>query len=426
MRIIPWALAVVVLWSVGSLAIPSGVFPGATWDSATPASQDLDPDALDAAMAYLASESGSAGVERALVVRHGYVVWDGGDTDHKQNTWSVTKVFVSTALGLLVDEGSCTVDDLAADYVRELSANYPDLTLGHLATMTSGYDAVGGAQTSTPFDPTTPMFSPGDAHAYWDAATNQFGNVVTRIAQEPLVELFKREIADVIGMDPARWSWGDWGSVGGFTVNGGAGNKSKGISTTARQLARFGLLYLNLGEWDGQQLLSPSWVVEATSVHVGASVPRDPDSSSSHGPGVFGYNWWVNGIEPDGERFWPGAPLGTYQAIGYNNNRLAVIPEWDMLVVRLGTDGSSFDHDEFSTFVSWLGQSVLSSNLFRGTSPTELLVHETDIDRCFEDDAGTLENGQAYYYVVEEYGGPTKALTVDKVTGNSAVRICVE
>ena len=146
---------------------------------------------------------------------------------------------------------------------------------------------------------------------------NQFANVLTRIAGQSLKELFSERIAGPIGMHSGAWNWGDWGQVDGLLVCGGAGNKSKGIHISARELARFGLLFLNEGNWNGEQLISREWVTQATSVQV----EREG----------YGYNWWCN---------WPGAPEGTYAAAGFNNNKCFVIPGWDMVIVRLGTDGN--------------------------------------------------------------------------------------
>ena len=59
----------------------------------------------------------------------------------------------------------------------------------------------------------------------------------------PLSNYFRRKIADPIGMDNTQWDWHDWGIIDGLLVNGGAGNKSKGIHISARELARFGHLF---------------------------------------------------------------------------------------------------------------------------------------------------------------------------------------
>src|SRR5205807_4710072 len=123
----------------------------------------------------------------------------------------------------------------------------PDVTLRHFASMTSGYDAIGGDQSATPFVPGKPLFPPGTAFAYWDAAMNEFALGLTRAANEPLASLLKRRIMDPIGA--TNWLWGDWGFDGGLRVNGGAGNQTRGIYITASDLARFGLLFLSRGNW---------------------------------------------------------------------------------------------------------------------------------------------------------------------------------
>jgi CubicO group peptidase (beta-lactamase class C family) len=172
---------------------------------------------------------------------------------------------------------------------------------------------------------------------------NEFGHVLTRAAGEPLKNLFQRRIAEPIGMDPAKWDWGDFGAVDGVVVNGGSGNHGKHVRISARELGRFGLLFLNRGRWDGRQLISDRWVAAATRVSVAADLPWAQPESKIDGRGVYGFNWWANGTKSDGRRLWPSAPVGTFAALGYNNNRCFVIPEWDTVVVRLGTDGNVED-----------------------------------------------------------------------------------
>ncbi len=91
---------------------------------------------------------------------------------------------------------------------------------------------------------------------------------------------------------------------------------------------------------------------EATPLRVPASIPHNPISDRQRridGRGVYGLNWWVNGIKPDGTRKWPGAPAATYAASGFNENKCFVIPEWGMVVVRMGTEGRPDDIDEVWT-----------------------------------------------------------------------------
>ena len=333
-------------------APPAGMaFPGEAWEEATPESQGVDPARLREAVGHLAGHCGRDGVRQLVIVRNGRVIWKGDDVDHVHGVWSVTKSFTGTCLGLLVADGKCSPDTPAADHLPALRARYPSLTLRHFAAMTSGYRAAGDepqggyvhGPSRTPFEPGEPLFEPGRKYAYWDSAMNQFGRVLTRVAGEPLEELFRRRVAGPIGMDPAGWDWGDWGEVDGVVVNGGAGNHDKHVRVSARELARFGHLFLNRGNWAGRRVLEPEWVDAVTRVAVPADAPLAQPESKIDGRGVYGLNWWVNGTGPGGARKWPAAPAGTFAAVGFNNNHCFVVPEWRMVVVRLGTDGNVGD-----------------------------------------------------------------------------------
>ena len=339
------AAVAITLFSWASAAQETA-FPDRDWETATPESQGVDSAKLQAAVAYLKDNSGRDGVRELVVVRNGRLIWAGDNIDNRHGVWSMTKSFTSTVLGLLIDEDKATLATLAKDCLPSMAATYPAITLRHFTTMTSGYYAVGDeprgsyahGPSPTPFTPgPKPLFAPGTKYAYWDSAMNQFANVLTRIAGEPIEDLFQQRIADPIGMNRKKWDWGDFGEIDGLVVNGGSGNSDKHMFISAREAARFGLLFLNRGKWNGQQLISEAWVAAATSVQVPADIPLAP-SSGADGRGVYGYNWWVNGIKADGKRKWPGAPAGTFAASGYNNNDLFVIPEWNMVVVRLGLD----------------------------------------------------------------------------------------
>ena len=349
------------------------VFPGKAWEEATPQSQGVDPKALADAVAHLRANTGRDGVNELAIIRNGRMIWKGPDIDKVHGVWSATKSFTSTALGLLIDDGKCTLDTLAKDHVPALAKDYGTVKLRHFATMTSGYRAVGDeargdyvhGPSPTPFVPGPPLFSPpGSKYAYWDSAMNEFGLVLTRIAAaarqplaecgirpsgpqraagEPLRGLFKRRIADPIGMNPKKWSWGDLGKVNGIAVNCGSGNHGKHVLISAREMARFGHLFLNRGNWDGKQLISAKWVEAATSVHVPAATPEAMPGYRIQGAGAYALNWWVNGVKPDGRRKWPHAPPRTFAAAGYNNNKCFVVPERGMVIVRLGLDGNVED-----------------------------------------------------------------------------------
>jgi len=370
-------LTVAALAIAGTLATAAGcfgetTFPGAAWEERPPASQGLDEARLRAAIEYLEANSGRDGVRELVVLRHGYLVWRGDNVDHVHGVWSLTKSFASTVLGLLIDEGRVTLDTRACEYVPELAAVYPELTLRHFTTMTSGYRAVGDepkgtylhGPSSTPFLPgPEPLFAPpGSRYAYWDSAMNEFGLVLTRILGESMEGFLRRRIIDPIGMSADGWRWGLLAEVDGLAVNGGSGNAGKHVMTCARELARFGLLVLNRGNWNGQQLISADWVAAATSVQVPAKLPLGHPESEIDGRGVYGFNWWSNGLGADGARKWPGAPEGARSASGFNNNDLFVIPEWDMVVVRLGLDEQAegkITDETYGAFLALLGEAIV-------------------------------------------------------------------
>ncbi len=323
-------------------------FPGTDWEEATPESQNVDTRKLAEAIDYLKSNSGSDGVRELVIVRNGRLIWKGDNIDKLHGVWSCTKSFASTCLGLLIEDGKCSLDTEAAQFAPEMKAAYPEVTLRHFTTMTSGYRAMGDepagsykhGPSQTPFAPNPqPLFAPpGSQYAYWDSAMNMFGLVLTRIAEEPLETLFKRRIAEPIGMNPKQWDWGDYATIDGLVVNGGSGNGNKHILISAREMARFGHLLLNHGNWNGRQLLSSNWIQQATAAHVSAHWPWAQPESEIDARGCYGFNWWRNGETADGNPLWPGAPSGTFAASGHNNNKLFVIPEWRMVIVRLGLD----------------------------------------------------------------------------------------
>ena len=115
------------------------VFPGEDWQQVKPEAQGLDSAKLAEAVSYLKNNSGSDGVKELVIIRNGYMIWKGPNIDKMHGVWSLTKSFTSTVLGLLIDDGKVTLDTPAKDHVRSMAARYPEITLRHFTTMTSGY-----------------------------------------------------------------------------------------------------------------------------------------------------------------------------------------------------------------------------------------------------------------------------------------------
>jgi len=322
---------------------PPMVFPGREWSKASPESQGIDPAKMGMALEYLSNSlAGHGGAGTIFIARNGHAVWQGPDCDREFQIFSATKSVTGTMLGLLIDQGRVTLETRASEFEPALAAQYPAVTLRHFANMTSGYDAAGGSyefdaqgrgDSWNPGPPAPPLFPPGAKFRYWDDAMSQFGNVLTKAAGQPLDQWFRSRIAEPIGMTRWRWTSND-------TPAGRVLSWTGGLHASSRELARFGHLFLNRGNWNGRQLVSASWVDQATTPQVASTLPNDA-LPRSRGAGVYGLNWWVNGVKPDGQRLWPGAPPRTFYANGLHNNVCIVVPEWRMVIARVNGPGKN-------------------------------------------------------------------------------------
>ena len=365
-------LCIITLFLLAVQEIDAKVFPGKDWLKVTPQSQGIDSAKLQEAVSYLseqikAKNSYTGGL---LIVRNGYVIWENEESYKLWCVMSVSKSFLSTALGLMIEDGKVKLSTPVKDCDPRISNYYPNATMKHFATMTSGYDAKpiplhapgydcdtkGKCDTWDPGIPLEPLFEAGTKYRYWDEAEIEMGYALTLIGGDPdyVINLLRERIASPIGMQNFSWRNVET-TVGKLPVMNG------GLITNARDLARFGLLFLNRGNWNGKQLISSSWVDEATSVQVPSSIPND-ETNRAYGSGAYGYNWWINGITPNGKRFLPGADPSTYWASGFGTNKCYVIPAWDMVIVRTG--GIPQDWKEanavFDTFLEMVGKAIKS------------------------------------------------------------------
>lgn len=336
-------------------------FPAKDWLEASPQDVGLDAATLEAAMAALARISGPDGNRQALLIRDGRMVWRGPDVDLRHGVWSCTKSFLSLTLGLLIDDGRCSLDTRAADLYPALAPRYPTVTLRHLVTFTSGYRPLAASAEVAPFEPGEPLFAPGEEFHYgWESYL--LALLLTRVAGESLRDLFRRRIAEPIGLDDHSWHWGDWGPFDHLTglrsvpVCSGSGLYDRGLHITARALARVGWLMARGGRWGERQLVSRAWVEESTRAQVPAATPCHNEQPWCHRlPGTYGYYWWTNGLDAAGHRIWPSAPQRTFAMQGHLNNICLVIPSWRIVLVRLGQD-AALDADQYDPVLATLRQ----------------------------------------------------------------------
>ena len=370
------------------------VFPGSDWETKTPESQGVDPSALTSALDYLNAHAGGAGTFETVVVRNGYVIWKGSNVGNSHIIYSATKTFTTTVLGVLIREGRISLDDYAVKYMPQLDdtySRYGKITIRQLASMTSGYSGIGYKGSTggcwelyeggrmAEYDrcvslyttPGTPDFQPGVSLAYNDAAVHVLGYILTQIAGESLEDVFRKNIAIPIGITQFDWTdYGmkEFGSQRSILFNNPAGTPAGnlngretqgGVSITAEDIARYGLLYLNRGNWHGQQIIDSSFVNQALVNQVPALFGKGKDDAI---PGRFGFMWWTNGTRWNGRRPMPDAPAGTAAARGASVNFCFVIPEWNMVISRLSPPAQSgmpgFDDTVWNTFFKILKKGI--------------------------------------------------------------------
>ena len=278
-----------------------------------------------------------------IIVRHGYIVASFGDIAANDPVYSVAKSFLSTVAGLAVERGLIkNVNDPVANNIHDGGYDSPHNRLitwkNHLQQESEwegnmwgkNSDFVGAAEFGAGERKPRAIQAPGSFYEYNDVRINRFSLSLLRLFGTGLPDVLKTGIMDPIGASK-NWRWvpydnsqvqiGDReiGSVSGGTRWGG------GLWINSEDLARFGLLALNHGNWNGRQLVSQQWF-------------RDAVTPSEHGPD-YGYLWWLN----TKQRQWPSAPASSFAAIGNGSNTIWIDPEHDIVFVWHWHQGSSMD-----------------------------------------------------------------------------------
>lgn len=339
------------------------------WQKQTPEQARMDPAKLDAAIKLaVASENPatkdlaldlattfgrepfdtpigpvkSRGALSGLVIKNGYIVAEWGETTRVDMTFSVTKTFLSTVVGLMWQKGLIRdVTDLAKDYMPPGDAaalfegpHNSKITWEHLLRQTSDWqgtiwgkpDWADRPEGQTPADwPNRKLSDPGTRYKYNDARVNVLALAALHVLRRPLPEFLRDEIMEPIGAS-STWRWygyeNSWIDIDGRKVQSmtGGGHWGGGMFISARDMARFGYLFLRNGNWKGRQLVSPKWI----------------EMARSPGPANDGYgymNWFLNSNDKPA---FPSAPPSavTFQGNGSNivyvdwQNDLVVVVRW--------------------------------------------------------------------------------------------------
>lgn len=256
-----------------------------------------------------------------MILVNGRIVMEeyfNGHTSSLEWEWnSAGKTLVGTTVGIAQQENLLSINNKASDYLGIGWTSMPLekenlITVKHLLTMTSGND------DTKQYVIKPNLIYVADAGTRW-AYSNIFQkltDVVASASNDPFETYFNEKIKTKIGMD-GFWNFGTI-----YTI----------YHSTTRSMARFGLLALNNGKWNNEQVINESFFNESitTSQNINPS---------------YGYFWWLNGktsyMIPGGQTVYqgnlvPNAPVDMYAAMGANDQRIYVIPSKKMVIVRMG------------------------------------------------------------------------------------------
>ncbi|MEA1887690.1 MAG: serine hydrolase [Bacteroidota bacterium] len=304
-------------------AMHSQVYPGEEWQIADdPAEYGFDLKELKKARDYADSISTAA----VVIVKSGIIVYEWGEVDKKYMTHSIRKSFLSALYGNYVKEGIIDLDktvyELGLDDEPPLSDIERTATLRDCLKARSGiyHPALYESQRMKDLKPERHTQRPGTHWYYNNWDFNASGTAFEKLTGKKILEAIEIEIADLIGME-------DFSAEDGWYVTGEESvHPAYPFIITAHDMARFGLLMLRKGKWNGKQLIPEDWVEESTRYHSDASL---------YGSDGYGYMWWV-ARDHNKYSHLPGVklPEGTYSARGAGGHYIVIIPPYDMVVVH--------------------------------------------------------------------------------------------
>jgi CubicO group peptidase (beta-lactamase class C family) len=258
-----------------------------------------------------------------MLLRHGHVVAEGWWRPYAEasahSLFSISKSFTSTAVGLAIAEGRLELDDsvvslLPEDAPSAVGDHLAAMTVRHLLTMATGHteDTLAAIERSGDDNWARAILAapvetaPGSAFVYNSGATYLLSAILQRLTGERLLDYLTPRLFEPLGITGATWESCPRGiDVGGW-----------GLALTTEDVATFGQLYLQRGEWSGAQLVPGEWVDAATAAQVSNGDPATPDD-------------WTQGY---GYQFWR-SQHGAYRADGAFGQLCFVLPEQDAVLM---------------------------------------------------------------------------------------------
>lgn len=251
--------------------------------------------------------SGTAELHGVVVIKDNSVIYEHYDEGHqpglKHALWSASKTFTATAIGFAVQDGLLSVDDPVVKFFNEdeLPSEPCDylqkLTVKNLLTMSSGFehDYLGDTQALVLKNPTVTqlndsfIFEPGTKFKYNSMNTYLLSVIVTKLTGKTTADYLSEKLFTPLGIKDFYWKESAEGvSMGGW-----------GLFISTEDLAKMGLFFLNKGTWEGKQLLSESWIKEASSAQIMPPLPevipgRPSRPIEEDWVAGYGYQMWRN------------------------------------------------------------------------------------------------------------------------------------
>jgi len=272
--------------------------------------------------------------------------WHGYNADTMSNSFSMSKSWVSTLIGIAISEGKIkSVDQKVCDFLPDFcEGRNRELTIKNLLTMSSGlnwdedyYNPIGqaaeayyGNHLSNLIKNLTVIETPGKVFKYNSSCAQLLTFIVEEATKETISEYASKKLWQPMGAKhPALWS---------TDVEGGDEKGFCCINSNTRDFARLGKLYMHQGNWNGLQILDSSYVKDATSAANLLDKKGIPNTN-------YGYQFWL--AERHG--------LAIYYSRGLWGQYVICIPEKDMIIVRLGRKFGPYmpdgHHEDFFQFI---------------------------------------------------------------------------
>ena len=318
------------------------VFPGNDWEEAEPEAMGIDAVALEAAIEFLARESGKE-PWRVVITRFGRLVTDLGNTQADKKRYrmaSICKSVYTSMLGIAISDGKIlSLDDKLIDYYPEIQGAtkefgpYPnnsrffseddrEVTFRHLATHTGGFmrsDIAPGTKWKyDTFGMSALIHAIAKQYGYYDSENPDPD------AQHGDGELIAKKIRDPIG---ASWNW--------YYMNSPHhppkaklnlyGNYVHLVMNVRQDLARLGLLWLANGQWKDQQIIPADWHAKSTRV---APIIKQCYPEEEQKKWIYGFGFWTNEFG----QLWPNLPRDSYMAAGSPNLKLWICPSLSLVI----------------------------------------------------------------------------------------------